>query len=195
MRAFVALLPPPEAVEDLSDFLAPRREVRTAGTGPVAPRWTRDEHLHLTLAFLPELADRDLEELTQRLCEAAGRRSCGPLRLAGGGAFPNAFEARVLWIGVEPEQARRQLAALTGAMRTAAGVAGVRVEGGEFRPHVTVARMGRAQEATRWLRVLQTYDGPTWQPLEIALVRSHLGQGPRRTPRYEVMETFPLAAV
>ena len=41
MRAFAALRPPLEIVEDLADFLEPRRE---AG----GPRWTRDERLHLT---------------------------------------------------------------------------------------------------------------------------------------------------
>lgn len=193
MRAFVALFPPVEAVEDLSDFLAPRREVRTGSTGPMAPRWTRDEQLHLTLAFLPELADRDLEELTQLVAQAAGSRACGELRLAGGGAFPNAFDARVLWIGVEPQEARDELRRIAGRVRAAAGMAGARVEGGDFRAHVTVARMGRAQEASRWLRVLRTYEGPAWRPREIALVRSHLGQGPRRTPRYETLETFTLA--
>lgn len=251
MRAFVAVLPPQPAVEDLSDFLTPRREA--SGAGAPAPRWTRDEHLHLTLAFLPEVADRDLDELVERLGEAAAARSVGPMRLAGGGAFPDAAFARVLWVGVEPADvaagpgvsARQgasagpdvsaglgasagpdvsagtgvaaglgalagpdvvagsdvfagmdvseELTRLAGGVRSAAGRAGVVVEGGPFRPHVTVARMGRAQEATRWLRVLQTYRGPRWQPDEVALIASHLGQGPRRTPRYEVLETFALA--
>lgn len=209
MRAFVAVLPPQPAVEDLSDFLTPRREA--SGGGAPAPRWTRDEHLHLTLAFLPEVADRDVDELVERLGEAAAARTVGPVRLAGGGAFPDAASARVLWVGVEPAggaagpetapvpngaagpDAAEGLARLAGGVRSAAGRAGVVVEGGAFRPHVTVARMGRAQEATRWLRVLQTYRGPQWQPDEVALIASHLGQGPRRTPRYEVLETFALA--
>lgn len=221
MRAFVAVLPPQPAVEDLSDFLTPRREA--SGGGAPAPRWTRDEHLHLTLAFLPEVADRDVDELVERLGEAAAARTVGPVRLAGGGAFPDAASARVLWVGVEPAggaagpqtapvpdgaagpdgaatpvgaagpDAAEGLARLAGGVRSAAGRAGVVVEGGPFRPHVTVARMGRALEATRWLRVLQTYRGPQWQPDEVALIASHLGQGPRRTPRYEVLETFALA--
>ena len=34
-------------------------------------------------------------------------------------------------------------------------------------------------------RVLRTVENPT-------LVQSHLGEGPRRRPRYEVVETFPV---
>ena len=34
--------------------------------------------------------------------------------------------------------------------------------------------------------------GTTWDALEISLIESHLGEGPRRRPRYEVIESFPL---
>jgi 2'-5' RNA ligase len=57
---------------------------------------------------------------------------------------------------------------------------------------VTLARTGRPVEATRWIRVLDAYRGPTWQAEELVLVQSHLGEGPRRRPRYETVETFRL---
>lgn len=183
MRAFVALVPPVEIVEDLAGFLQPRRE--SGG-----PRWTRDEHLHLTLAFLPELAHADVLEVSEALGAAAARHTCEPVRLAGAGAFPDPSAARVLWQGVEPEE---DVSRLARSLRTAAGRAGTTVDGGAFRPHVTVARLGRAQDATRYLRVLEGYLGPYWSPQEISLIASHLGQGPHKTPRYEVLETFALA--
>lgn len=191
MRAFVALLPDPDVAEHLGEFLA-RRAARGPDAGAVLPRWTRDEHLHLTLAFLPELADRDLDELADRLAEAATRRVLNPLRLAGGGAFPDPIDARALWVGVQPDEAARQLDGLAGSVRSAANAAGVTVAGGPFTPHVTVARFGRPAQATRWLRILEAYEGPAWTPRQLTLVRSHLGQGPRRSPRYEELEVFGL---
>ncbi|GAB95225.1 2'-5' RNA ligase [Kineosphaera limosa] len=192
MRAFVALFPPADVVEHLGEFLAPRRAARGPQAGAIVPRWTRDEHLHLTLAFLPDLADRDLEELADRLAQAAAKRPLDLLRLAGGGAFPDPIDARVLWVGVQPESGHEQLARLAGSVRSAANSAGALVSGGAFTAHVTVARLARATRATRWLRVLQAYDGPDWQPEHLTLVRSHLGQGPHRTPRYEELGTFAL---
>lgn len=183
MRAFAALVPPLEIVEDLADFLEPRRE---AG----GPRWTRDENLHLTLAFLPDLADADLDEVSDTIGVAAGRHACAPLRIVGAGAFPDPSAARVLWQGIAPSD---DVIRLAKAVRTAAGGAGTSVDGGPIRPHVTVARLSRAQDATRYLRVLEGYIGPFWTPREVTLIASHLGQGPRRTPRYEVLETFALA--
>ena len=46
MRLFAAVVPPPEAIEDLAAFLEPREEA-----GPDL-RWTTPEQWHLTLAFM-----------------------------------------------------------------------------------------------------------------------------------------------
>ena len=85
-----------------------------------------------------------------------------------------------------------ELAAMARGARSAAVTAGVEVDGQRFRPHVTLGRMGRPLEATRWVRLLETYDGPTWTVEEIALVASHLGEGPRGRPRYETVATLSL---
>ena len=45
-----------------------------------------------------------------------------------------------------------------------------------------------------WVRLLDGYAGPTWTVDELTLIESHLGEGPRKRPRYVVLETFPLDA-
>jgi 2'-5' RNA ligase len=183
---FVALLPPEDALEDLSSFVEPRRE-----SGPDL-RWTVPEQWHLTLCFMPAVAERHLDDLTARLQRAAARRTPFAVTLAGGGAFPGPARAKVVYVAVEsPSEELDRLA--TGA-RAAASRAGAEPDGGRFRAHVTLARAPRPVEATRWLRILDAYRGPTWQAAEVSLVASHLGEGPRRRPRYEVVETFPLGA-
>jgi RNA 2',3'-cyclic 3'-phosphodiesterase len=66
------------------------------------------------------------------------------------------------------------------------------VDGMTFRPHVTIARLGRPEDVTNWLRLLETYAGPAWQVAEIELVASHLGEGARRRPRHEVIARLAL---
>jgi 2'-5' RNA ligase len=189
MRMFVALVPPDDAIEDLAEFLAPRQEAEPGF------RWTTPEQWHLTLAFMAHVSDRHLDDLVARLERAAARRTAFPVRLAGGGAFPGPSRAKVLFAAVragdsgEHQEELRRLA--TGA-RAAATKAGASADGGRFHPHVTLARIGRPVEATRWLRVLDAYRGPAWQADDIALIESHLGEGPRNRPRYEVVRTFPL---
>lgn len=183
---FVALQPPPDAVEDLDEFLEVRREA--AGF-----RWSPPEQFHVTLAFLAAVPDRALDDLVERLGHAAARRTSFGTALAGGGAFPDPARARVLWAGLDLDApGRTELDRLATGARVAANRAGVAADGQRFRPHVTVARIGRPLEVSRWVRLLETYRGPAWRADRIALVASHLGEGPRGRPRYEVVESFAL---
>ncbi len=185
MRMFVALVPPEDALADLEAFLVPRQEASTGF------RWTAPEQWHVTLAFMPQVPDRSLDDLVVRLQRAAGRRTPLSVTVAGGGAFPHVGRAKVLYAGLDvtaPEELRRLA---TGA-RAAANKAGAAAEGARFHPHLTLARIGRPLDATKWIRVLDAYRGPTWEAREVSLVESHLGEGPRKRPRYEVVESFPL---
>jgi len=183
---FAALVPPPEAVADLDAFW----EVRRAA----APfRWVAAEQLHLTLAFYAAVPERSLDDLVERLERAAGRRTPFEARVAGGGAFPHAAGARVLWAGLDTPE-RDELDRLAAGARAAASRAGVAVDGRRFRPHLSVARLGRPGEVTAWVRLLDTYAGPAWTVDTLTLLASYLGQGPRGRPRYEVVGEFPLAA-
>ena len=92
MRAFVALTPPAAALAELEAAVAPLRAAHPD------LRWTPATQWHLTLAFLGEVDERVLPELTERLARAARRH--GPLRLALGGG--GRFGDRVLWTRVRP---------------------------------------------------------------------------------------------
>jgi 2'-5' RNA ligase len=189
MRLFVAAVPPPEVLEDLEEFLSVRREA-------AAFRWTVPEQWHVTLAFLADAPERAYDDLVERLSRAARKRHPMRMSIAGGGAFPNVGRARVLWAGVEVSAASfdagEELRRLATGCRAAASKAGIEVAGERFKPHVTLARMGRPVEATSWVRLLDAYRGPAYDLDEVSLIASHLGEGPRKRPRYEVLETFAL---
>jgi RNA 2',3'-cyclic 3'-phosphodiesterase len=182
MRAFVAVVPPVEVVQHLDDFLSVRREA-------AAFRWSDPDQWHVTLAFTDALPDRSLDELEDLLAETAGRHQAFGMRITGGGAFPHADGARVLFAALEADAPMDGLAA---GCRSALSRAGARVDGQRFRPHVTLGRLGRPANVTSWVRLLDTYDGPRWVVDEVALVASHLGEGPRRRPRHEVIGTYAL---
>jgi 2'-5' RNA ligase len=170
MRLFVAVVPPIEVVEDLNEFVAPRREHPDDDI-----RWSAGEHWHLTLAFLGEVPDWKSDELSERLEAVAKRQTPFPLSLKGAGAFPGVPEARVLYTGVRDEtEALKQLSKTT---RAAANKAGIEVDGRKFVPHLTLARLRRPIDVTRWVRVFDTYSGPEWTAGSLQLIESHLGTG------------------
>jgi len=189
VRLFVAAVPSREVLEDLDEFLAVRREA-------AAFRWTVPEQWHVTLAFLADVPGRAYDDLLDRLARAARKRHPMRAAVAGGGAFPNVARARVLWAGVDLDtvglDGGEELRRLATGCRAAASKAGIDVAGERFKPHLTLARIGRPVEATSWVRLLDGYRGPSWDLDEMTLIASHLGEGPRKRPRYEVLETFPL---
>lgn len=181
-RMFVAVVPPEEAALDLDDFLSVRR---SAGEF----RWTLADQWHVTLAFAAHVPDRAFDSLCERLSAVAGKQSPYATRIVGGGAFPHPDRAKVLFAGLDGS-----FDELSRAARNAANAAGVAVDGQRFHPHLTLARLGRPANVTKWVRLLDSYTGPEWDVAELALVESHLGEEPRKRPRYEVRATFPLTA-
>ncbi|MGA9691953.1 MAG: RNA 2',3'-cyclic phosphodiesterase, partial [Pseudonocardiaceae bacterium] len=150
MRLFVALTPPGEVVEALRAY--------TQGLRESAPelRWTPPEHWHVTLAFLGEVSDDVVDELTRRLSRAAARHPPLALALGGGGRFGH----QVLWTGVRGD--RDGLRRLADSTRAAARRTGLVVEHRTYRPHVTLARADGGVDLRPLVERLVSWQGPPW---------------------------------
>lgn len=184
-RMFVAVLPPEEVRAELERFLEPRPEMA----------WTDPSQWHLTLTFCPSVDDWRTDELLDRLGAVARKHEPFRLRLAGAGAFPSVERAKVLWAGVDQwgsDSRPRPLDELAAGVRSAANAAGGAPDGARFRPHLTLARLGGRENATAWLRILDTFASSDWTVSEIALINSFLGEGPRGRARHEVVDRLPL---
>ncbi|ANS79697.1 2'-5' RNA ligase [Serinicoccus hydrothermalis] len=189
MRAFIALIPPAPVGAEIDDFLEPRQDA-------LAPRgdwrWTRPEHRHVTLAFLPELEEWREEALIEEGMQWAARAQPVRLTLRGAGAFPDPGAAKVLWAAVEQADPG-SLQSWAQSLRALSSRAGARVDGTRFSPHLTLARsVGRPRAAGHLVQALDTLHTSSWTATEVCLVRSELGQGPGGTPRYAVRHTWSL---
>lgn len=180
-RMFVAVVPPEPVREHLADFLEARP----------GQRWTDPAQWHVTLAFMASVDAHRVDDLVERLATKAAKRRPFSVSLAGAGAFPDPIRARVLWLGVDTA-GDDTLAGLAQGARAAAAKVGAPPDGARFTAHLTLARLRPPVEATRWLRILDTYRSPDWRVESIELVGSHLGQGPAGRPRYETVAQLPL---
>lgn len=99
-------------------------------------RWQSDAQLHLTLAFLGDVAEERAEELDAALATIDAPPVA--LQLAGAGSFASRGRVHSLWIGAEPAD---PLAGLAKKVRRAARQAGIAIEERAFVPHITVARL------------------------------------------------------
>lgn len=170
MRAFVAVVPPPAALEPLVRAVEPLRSLPAS--------WVARERLHLTLVFLGEVAD-PLPYGAALASAVAGTEPFG-LRIAGGGAFPRAARPRVLWAGVEGDV--DALAGLARVARRTARAARIDVERKPYVPHVTVARVRRRDvDGTAAVAALAEVRGEPWQVSGVVLMRSVPGPQPGYT--------------
>lgn len=179
MRTFVALIPPAAVLDELATAVAPVRAARPD------LRWTPPTQWHLTLAFLGEIDERALPDLTTRLARAAHRHR--PLDLALGGA--GRFGDRVLWTRVHSPAALRALAASVGAAARRCGIA---VDDRPYRAHLTLARARPGADLRPAVEALRGFAGTGWTADALHLVRSRLGAGPGGTAAHEVIATWPL---
>jgi RNA 2',3'-cyclic 3'-phosphodiesterase len=149
-------------------------------------RWTPSEQWHLTLAFLGEVDDGRLPELTRRMGMAARRHEPFELSLAGMGAFNSLRRARILWVGAGGD--RESLTRLADSVSAGARRAKITLEERRYRPHMTLGRRRAPADVSDLLDAGRDYGGPSWTVDEFVLVQSHLG----RVVRHDVRERFPL---
>lgn len=178
---FVAIEPPLHVREDLAPFLEPRSE----------HPWIHPDQWHVTLAFLPGVPEHRTDELIDALGDLASRRPAMDLRLQGAGAFPDPWRAAVLWMDVRGDV--DELGRLAVNVRHAAQHLGATPGGRSFRAHLSVSRLRRVQEQTRWVRILDGYAGPRWCADSVSLIASYLHEGPGGRPRYETVARVRLA--
>ncbi|KGN39964.1 RNA 2',3'-cyclic phosphodiesterase [Knoellia aerolata] len=189
MRVFAAVVPPAQAHAHLESFVEVRRDVRSE------LRWTPSHLWHVTLAFMGEVAEHLVDDVIDAVADVSAQHEPIPLRLNGAGTFPNPAQARVVWMDVRPEApgALGDLESLALGVRRACARVGASPAGGDYRPHLTLARSRRPFEATHWLRVMDAYAGPPWTADEVTVFVSHRGTGKGR-PHYEPVAACPLGA-
>jgi 2'-5' RNA ligase len=134
-----------------------------------AARW------HLTFEFLGSCGRHEHERQSQRWSRRAARVEPFEISLAAAGAFPHAWNAKVLWVGLGGDVASFGRLAAYGQA-----------------PHLTLARSREPADLTGLIDELTSYAGPAWTVSEIALVESHLRSAGDRGPRYEPLEFFSL---
>ena len=177
MRIFFAL----DLPEAQRDALALRQAMLPL------PRRVNPEDFHLTLAFLGELPDAQIEaahEAAQRVRAAAFTLTVADLGLFGG------EKPRLAWAGVLPCPELDDLAArLCAALRHA----GIELEARRFNPHITLGRFWRLPppEKMRLERAVAetSFRLDPFPVKDFAMFRSHLGV---ETGRYEVLMRYPL---
>lgn len=178
IRLFTAIEVPP----DVAETLAARQ------TGVPGARWRPEDALHITLRFYGQVQEAVADDLDAEL----GRIRQAPfdLTLSGAGAFGESHQLHAIWAGVQESE---PLNVLAGRCESAAKRAKVHVEARTYKPHVTLAYLGRGSDPDRvagWIRQNGMLASPPWRVSRFGLYSSHLGH---EGSRYQLEREYPLA--
>ena len=167
MRSFVAV-PVTEDIADTCSVL-----YRRIGAGSAVP----PENLHLTLVFLDDQSDDDLENLHNELLEI--RQQAFELSFQGVGQF-----SQTLHLVVEPNPA---LDHLQNQIRNCARRVGIALPRRRFHPHITFSRLRRDSVLTLDHRDV-VFQCPDMNVTQFALYSSTLRPS---GARHECLASYP----
>ncbi|MEO1795265.1 MAG: RNA 2',3'-cyclic phosphodiesterase [Pseudomonadota bacterium] len=174
-RLFAGLEIPPDIAERIGHLRRPFPAIR----------WVPETDLHITLRLFGDIDKRTAEDLIQYLANI--EEPMFTLQIAGlktrGSKDPHA-----IWAEVSPDPA---LIRLQAACERAARNAGLKPESRGYKPHVTLARLGRINP-DYLARIMNRRSGFDTAPFPVPRfvlysAKPHTGGGP-----YLVEETFPL---
>ena len=179
MRLFVALWTPSEILETLPLSLLQEHLTRQG------VRFTRPEKIHLTLRYLGNVLEDQVEPLTASLAEALAGISEVELTASGLGAFPNIDRPKVVWAGVHGDLTALHQRVIEATDDVAEQPADA------WEPHLTLARVSPpSQKVGRALEPLVRQTAGelfgSWIAREVLLVQTQADGS------YHIMAEFPL---
>ena len=140
-RIFCAVELPPEIRDRLHDHAA-----RIRKTFPEASAsWSKPENVHLTLKFFGNVPTQNLSKISAPCSRVAEEFRSFQISIGGTGVFPRRSRPQVLWIGVEDSSGR--LLDLQGRLEEEFAREGFPKEDRGFRPHLTIARLRKPEDA------------------------------------------------
>lgn len=153
IRAFIAINISPEIAQRLNVISGELQQMLRG----VPIRWVPVENIHITLKFLGDVSESNLDLLKEMLEAEVARHP--QLEISAGelGAFPSIRRPRVLWVNV---QAPPELVALQRGIDNEAARLGYDREERAFSPHLTLGRVSRnanSSDARRISEVLEKY--------------------------------------
>jgi len=185
MRIFIALDIPEAIRARLREYIE-----RVRPLAPDAP-WVRPESLHVTLKFIGEAADSQVEEVKNALQQIKAQPF--EVTFSDVGFFPNHNSGRVFWAGVDGGEALPKLA---GIIDQVLQKIGIEAEKRAYHPHLTLARAGTRSGAYQVFKQLPRGIDPEEHPQfgtmtaqEFFLYKSELLRG---GAKYTKLERFAL---
>ena len=184
IRTFVAL--PVGGILDL-ELWANELQSRQ---GSARIKWNPPHQWHLTLKFIGDVDEKELETLQQSLRDALCGFPPGDVVFEGSGFFGHPDVPKVIWAGVRPDD---YLVRLKKKVEEGASVLDISYDDRPFRPHLTLGRIKSINDPALLTREVEKNRETFWgeEPVDhLMLFKSKLTS---KGPVFSVIEQFDLS--
>lgn len=147
MRTFIAAEISEEQKNKLVDFQA------ALGKSKADLKLVERENLHITLRFLGEVSEAELEKVKSGLKRAVKGKKSFTMQIKGAGVFPNTNYIKVVWAGIT--KGSEELAQLAEKINSEIKIGKTDERG--FSSHITVARVKSAKNKDELAKVLKEF--------------------------------------
>lgn len=154
--------------------------------------WVKPENFHLTLKFLGEASDPQLDDIKASLDLIAASGAAFEMELRGMGCFPERGSPRVVWVGVCT--GRDALMAMARDVDGAMVALGFARERREFAAHLTIGRVRSLRGADRLRRLVEAEAVTSFERCRVDEIRLYKSTPASGGSIYELMHTAKLGA-
>jgi 2'-5' RNA ligase len=149
IRSFIAL----DLPEDLKKGLQNLQDTVRKHTDCV--RWVKPDNIHLTLKFLGAIDESQVEPIGRILENMTAGLTPFKLQVKGLGAFPNARNPKVIWVGMDNQQQRMVL--FQQKLEETLAAIGFAPEKRGYSPHLTLGRIKESRGKRDIEQLLEKY--------------------------------------
>jgi 2'-5' RNA ligase len=146
-------------------------------------RWVENDNLHLTLRFLGETNQFQIDEISKKLETISGKFQPFQFELKGLSVFKKKIQPHVLFVSVDNDFVLKQLAT---EIKEMCKIFGFTAEENTFNPHLTLGRIKHIQNKVDFYALVKKYNETKFQQVivsEIIFYQSILGiEGPTYKP-------------
>jgi len=184
IRAFIAIELPETIKSSIETIQARLKSLE------LPLRWVRVENIHLTMKFLGDIEEIEIESIESVLRDSVKMQAPLTLSAKGVGVFPGIRRPRVLWVGIHDHETG--LAGLQKSIENQLHRIGYSKEGRPFKGHLTVGRAKGYVDERKFKEALDSFlafESSLFTVNEFFIFRSVLKQG---GPEYTKLIRIPL---
>ncbi|MBU8891509.1 MAG: RNA 2',3'-cyclic phosphodiesterase [Bacteroidales bacterium] len=152
-------------------------------------KWVEEQNLHITLAFLGDTDEKDIDNVCNMLSEYTEGLNPFLIKITGLGVFRNVNNPKALWLGIKKSEDLNQI---YNKINVAISLFGFTIQSKDFRPHLTIGRTKFLKNRSKLKNLIEKYKETQIEQLKISEVYFYESILTSEGPVYKVIKKYNL---